>query len=71
MIEMLRVRPFAPSVLACVIASASACAAEVHVSNRGNDGNPGTQSMPVATLQAAQKIVDLYVEGMVGELPKK
>ena len=36
-------------------------AAEIHVSPQGRDGNPGTKAKPVATLQAAQKIVRQHI----------
>jgi hypothetical protein len=44
-----------------VIVSASLHAAEIHVSTRGQDDNPGTTAKPVATLQGARKIVRQHI----------
>jgi parallel beta-helix repeat protein len=49
--------PFVSVAIATVIVSASLYAAEIHVSTRGQDRNPGTKAKPLASLQAAQKIV--------------
>jgi hypothetical protein len=56
---------FVAMAMATVIASASLYAAEIYVSPRGRNGNPGTKAKPVATLQSAQKIVRQYIaEGL-------
>ena len=48
-----------------IIVSTSPYAAEIHVSPRGQDDNPGTNAASVATLRAAQTIARQYIaEGL-------